>query len=144
MVLVATTILFDVLSLPAKVCLWGLPIPPAFLFLRSFLTRGFHSFNPAYSEHCHIETILSSIIVGKEPSSLLTGSVVCLLSCQVSEMAVSELPGNPNAVWTVRRHIEGKQPFSNSQNEGLGAIDNRRLKSLHSQSFYITSSSIIY
>ncbi|MGH0133154.1 UNVERIFIED_CONTAM: hypothetical protein FKN15_061304 [Acipenser sinensis] len=25
---------------------------------------------------------------------------------RVSEMAVSELPGNPNAVWTVRRHIE--------------------------------------
>ncbi|CAN2389285.1 splicing factor 3b [Pristimantis euphronides] len=25
---------------------------------------------------------------------------------EVSEMAVSELPGNPNAVWTVRRHIE--------------------------------------
>eukprot|EP00064_Thunnus_orientalis_P001799 superscaffoldBa00000123_g1802 len=24
----------------------------------------------------------------------------------VSEMAVSELPGNPNAVWTVRRHVE--------------------------------------
>lgn len=22
-------------------------------------------------------------------------------------MAVSELPGNPNAVWTVRRHVEG-------------------------------------
>lgn len=91
-----------------------------------------------------MSTAILSIIVGKEPSSLLTGSVVCLLSCQVSEMAVSELPGNPNAVWTVRRHIEGKQPFANSQNEGLGAIDNRRLKSLHSQSFYITSSSIIY
>ena len=30
-----------------------------------------------------------------------------LFVCQVSEMAVSELPGNPNAVWTVRRHIEG-------------------------------------
>lgn len=28
---------------------------------------------------------------------------------QVSEMAVSELPGNPNAVWTVRRHVEGKR-----------------------------------
>lgn len=28
-------------------------------------------------------------------------------SNQVSEMAVSELPGNPNAVWTVRRHVEG-------------------------------------
>ncbi|MEQ2209356.1 hypothetical protein XENOCAPTIV_029007 [Xenoophorus captivus] len=25
---------------------------------------------------------------------------------KVSEMAVSELPGNPNAVWTVRRHVE--------------------------------------
>lgn len=24
-------------------------------------------------------------------------------------MAVSELPGNPNAVWTVRRHVEGKR-----------------------------------
>lgn len=24
-------------------------------------------------------------------------------------MAVSELPGNPNAVWTVRRHIEGRK-----------------------------------
>ncbi|KAM7396170.1 hypothetical protein PAMP_019232 [Pampus punctatissimus] len=29
-----------------------------------------------------------------------------IMSCQVSEMAVSELPGNPNAVWTVRRHVE--------------------------------------
>lgn len=28
---------------------------------------------------------------------------------QVSEMAVSELPGNPNAVWTVRKHVEGKK-----------------------------------
>lgn len=63
---------------------------------------------------------------------MLTGSVVYLLFCQVSEMAVSELPGNPNAVWTVRRHIEGKQSFPNSQNEGLGAIDNRRLKRQHS------------
>lgn len=31
-----------------------------------------------------------------------------LFFSQVSEMAVSELPGNPNAVWTVRRHVEGK------------------------------------
>jgi len=28
--------------------------------------------------------------------------------CQVSEMAVSELPGNPNAVWTVKRNVEGE------------------------------------
>jgi len=27
---------------------------------------------------------------------------------QVSEMAVSELPGNPNAVWTVKRNTEGE------------------------------------
>ena len=29
----------------------------------------------------------------------------CML--QVSEMAVSELPGNPNAVWTVKKNIDG-------------------------------------
>ena len=26
---------------------------------------------------------------------------------QVTEMAVSELPGNPNAVWTVKTNIAG-------------------------------------
>lgn len=26
---------------------------------------------------------------------------------EVSEMAVSELPGNPNAVWTVKRRADG-------------------------------------
>lgn len=30
-------------------------------------------------------------------------------------MAVSELPGNPNAVWTVRRHVEGMQYFPEAQ-----------------------------
>nr|KAG5690986.1 hypothetical protein BaRGS_007333 [Batillaria attramentaria] len=33
-------------------------------------------------------------------------SLAPILTTQVSEMAVSELPGNPNAVWTVKRHIE--------------------------------------
>lgn len=28
---------------------------------------------------------------------------------EVAEMAVSELPGNPNAVWTVRKHADGKR-----------------------------------
>ena len=65
------------------------------------------------------------MIVSKELGFTLSGSVVCLLSCQVSEMAVSELPGNPNAVWTVRRHIEGKQPFPRRLNEGPGATDSR-------------------
>lgn len=27
---------------------------------------------------------------------------------EVAEMAVSELPGSPNAVWTVRRHKDGE------------------------------------
>lgn len=27
---------------------------------------------------------------------------------EVSEMAVSELPGNPNAVWTVKRRVDGQ------------------------------------
>jgi len=27
---------------------------------------------------------------------------------EVSEMAVSELPGSPNAVWTVKRRADGK------------------------------------
>lgn len=30
---------------------------------------------------------------------------------EVSEMAVSELPGNPNAVWTVKRRVDGKLLF---------------------------------
>lgn len=28
---------------------------------------------------------------------------------EVSEMAVSELPGNPNAVWTVKRRSDGME-----------------------------------
>ncbi len=32
-----------------------------------------------------------------------------VLFVQVSEMAVSELPGSPNAVWTVKRGIDGKR-----------------------------------
>ena len=31
----------------------------------------------------------------------------CFYFLQVSEMAVSELPGNPNAVWTVKTNIAG-------------------------------------
>lgn len=31
---------------------------------------------------------------------------------EVTEMAVSELPGNPNAVWTVKRNIDGMLLFS--------------------------------
>ena len=30
---------------------------------------------------------------------------------EVTEMAVSELPGNPNAVWTVKKRADGKTSF---------------------------------
>ena len=93
------------------------------------LTSWFQCFNPVYTEHCYIiGTVLSSVIVNKELRFTLSGSVVSLLSCQVSEMAVSELPGNPNAVWTVRRHIEGKRPFPRGLSEGPGATDSRSLR----------------
>ena len=46
----------------------------------------------------------------KEILSLMNVFLFCsvLIFWQVSEMAVSELPGNPNAVWTVKKNIEGK------------------------------------
>uniref|UniRef100_A0AAY5ESN1 Splicing factor 3B subunit 3 n=1 Tax=Electrophorus electricus TaxID=8005 RepID=A0AAY5ESN1_ELEEL len=40
---------------------------------------------------------------GRGPRSTLR---VLRHGLEVSEMAVSELPGNPNAVWTVKRHVE--------------------------------------
>ena len=33
--------------------------------------------------------------------------IIIIISFQVSEMAVSELPGNPNAVWTVKKNVDG-------------------------------------
>ncbi|XP_030914280.1 splicing factor 3B subunit 3 isoform X2 [Geospiza fortis] len=43
------------------------------------------------------------VACGRGPRSSLR---VLRHGLEVSEMAVSELPGNPNAVWTVRRHVE--------------------------------------
>uniref|UniRef100_A0A8C5BMP9 Splicing factor 3B subunit 3 n=1 Tax=Gadus morhua TaxID=8049 RepID=A0A8C5BMP9_GADMO len=43
------------------------------------------------------------VACGRGPKSTLR---VLRHGLEVSEMAVSELPGNPNAVWTVRRHVE--------------------------------------
>ncbi|CAM9695035.1 splicing factor 3B subunit 3 [Petromyzon marinus] len=43
------------------------------------------------------------VACGRGPRSSLR---VLRHGLEVSEMAVSELPGNPNAVWTVRKHIE--------------------------------------
>lgn len=41
---------------------------------------------------------------GRGPRSTLR---VLRHGLEVSEMAVSELPGNPNAVWTVKRRVDG-------------------------------------
>lgn len=46
------------------------------------------------------------IACGRGPRSTLR---VLRHGLEVSEMAVSELPGNPNAVWTVKRRIDGCQ-----------------------------------
>ncbi|KAF3854455.1 hypothetical protein F7725_022510 [Dissostichus mawsoni] len=43
------------------------------------------------------------VACGRGPRSTLR---VLRHGLEVSEMAVSELPGNPNAVWTVRKHVE--------------------------------------
>ena len=44
------------------------------------------------------------IACGRGPRSSLR---VLRHGLEVTEMAVSELPGNPNAVWTVRRNAAG-------------------------------------
>ena len=41
---------------------------------------------------------------GREPRSSMR---VLRHGLEVSEMAVSELPGHPNAVWTVKKRIDG-------------------------------------
>jgi len=45
------------------------------------------------------------MLCGRGPRSSLR---VLRHGLEVSEMAVSELPGNPNAVWTVKRRADGK------------------------------------
>ena len=42
---------------------------------------------------------------GRGPRSTLR---VLRHGLEVTEMAVSELPGNPNAVWTVKKRADGK------------------------------------
>lgn len=43
--------------------------------------------------------------------SALSAVKVLRNGLEVTEMAVSELPGNPNAVWTVKRNIDGMLPL---------------------------------
>lgn len=45
------------------------------------------------------------LLCGRGPRSSLR---VLRHGLEVSEMAVSELPGNPNAVWTVKKRVDGK------------------------------------
>lgn len=45
------------------------------------------------------------LLCGRGPRSSMR---VLRHGLEVSEMAVSELPGNPNAVWTVKKRADGK------------------------------------
>jgi len=59
--------------------------------------------------HCQIADLLNEdnaqlyALCGRGPRSTLR---VLRHGLEVSEMAVSELPGNPNAVWTVKKNVE--------------------------------------
>lgn len=53
------------------------------------------------------------LMCGRGPRSSLR---VLRHGLEVSEMAVSELPGNPNAVWTVKKRIDGECQRSNQIN----------------------------
>lgn len=61
--------------------------------------------------HCQIADLAGEdspqfyVACGRGPRSQMK---ILRHGLEVSEMAVSELPGNPNAVWTVRKHIDGK------------------------------------
>ena len=48
------------------------------------------------------------VACGRGPRSSLR---VLRHGLEVTEMAVSELPGNPNAVWTVKIRADGKSTF---------------------------------
>lgn len=49
------------------------------------------------------------VACGRGPRSTLR---ILRHGLEVTEMAVSELPGNPNAVWTVKRRSVGKWKFN--------------------------------
>lgn len=51
------------------------------------------------------ETPQLYMLCGRGPRSTLR---ILRHGLEVSEMAVSELPANPNAVWTVKRRSDGK------------------------------------
>lgn len=69
-----------------------------------------HSYSPIMgcqvADLCNDDTPQLYLICGRSARSSLR---VLRHGLEVSEMAVSELPGNPNAVWTVKKRIDGKQ-----------------------------------
>lgn len=60
---------------------------------------------------CHVADLANEdtpqvyLLCGRGPRSSVR---VLRHGLEVSEMAVSELPGNPNAVWTVKKRIDGR------------------------------------
>lgn len=67
-----------------------------------------HSYAPIIG--CHVADLANEdtpqvyLLCGRGPRSSMR---VLRHGLEVSEMAVSELPGNPNAVWTVKKRIDG-------------------------------------
>lgn len=51
------------------------------------------------------------MLCGRGPRSSLR---VLRHGLEVSEMAVSELPGSPNAVWTVKKRVDGESSYPHS------------------------------
>ncbi|EJW82621.1 splicing factor 3b [Wuchereria bancrofti] len=68
-------------------------------------------FLPTFKVHCMIDDLANEdspqiyTLVGR---GALSAVKVLRNGLEVTEMAVSELPGNPNAVWTVKRNIDDK------------------------------------
>lgn len=68
-----------------------------------------HSYAPILS--CQVADLANEdtpqlyLLCGRGPRSSMR---VLRHGLEVSEMAVSELPGNPNAVWTVKKRTDGK------------------------------------
>lgn len=58
-----------------------------------------------FSSSANEDTPQLYMLCGRGPRSTVR---VLRHGLEVSEMAVSELPGNPNAVWTVKRRVDGE------------------------------------
>lgn len=74
------------------------------------------------------------LLCGRGPRSSLR---VLRHGLEVSEMAVSELPGNPNAVWTVKKRVDGESKQALSKDPIYGTcfrLQFSQMNSMHTSS----------